>query len=217
MKWSEQAWNASDEVFQQIVQHPFLEELANGTLPREKFLFYLQQDSFYLEEYGRVLAGIATKLDKAEHRSAFIRFADDTVVVESALHESFLKDAPPALYNGQSPACMLYTGFLFQQLSSRPVKVALAAVLPCFWIYKEVGDFILKHQSGDGNSYQPWINTYGGDEFANAVNKAISICDELAEQSTLKQQQSMTDAFVYTSKMEWMFWDSAYHLERWPV
>ena len=49
----------------------------------------------------------------------------------------------------------------------------------------------------------------------NLVEKAIAICDQIAEKSNLKVE--MTEAFTYASKMEWMFWDSAYRLEKWPV
>jgi thiaminase (transcriptional activator TenA) len=217
MKWSNQAWDASKQVFQQIIDHPFLQELANGTLPQEKFTFYLYQDSCYLSEYGRVLAAIAAKLDNPDHRNAFLRFANDTILVETALHKTFLTDAPNPMYKGQSPTCMLYTGYLFQQVASSPLETALSSVLPCFRIYKEVGDHILKHHLGEGNPYQSWISTYGGEEFSNAVQLATSICDELAERCSPEQQQSMTEAFLYASKMEWMFWDSAYRLEKWPV
>ena len=92
-----------------------------------------------------------------------------------------------------------------------------AAVLPCFWIYKEVGDYILAHQTKENNPYQTWIDMYAGDEFAKSVERAIRICDELAEKCTEEQQNAMTEAFITCSKMEWMFWDSAYQLEQWKI
>jgi len=96
-----------------------------------------------------------------------------------------------------------------------PVETSLAAVLPCFRIYNEVGDYIVKNQVKDINPYQSWIDKYGGDEFKESVIKAIAICDEFAEKSFFKEE--MTDAFLYSSRMEWMFWDSAYRMETWPV
>jgi thiaminase/transcriptional activator TenA len=41
--------------------HPFITELAEGTLPLDKFRFFLEQDDFYLEEYKRCLALGAAK------------------------------------------------------------------------------------------------------------------------------------------------------------
>jgi len=112
---------------------------------------------------------------------------------------------------------MLYTGYLHCLVSNRPIEVALSGILPCFWIYKRVGDHILENQTGSDNRYQQWIDTYGGKEFAEAVKLAINICDEVAGSCTEAQRQSMTEAFLLASKMEWMFWDSAWNKEQWPV
>lgn len=215
MKWSEQTWETIEPIYKRILELPFLNELMNGTLPMEKFYFYLHQDAIYLSEYGKVLSGIATRLENPQHRYAFMHFAADTITVESALHESYLKNAPMSLYKGPSPSCLLYTGFLSKQLLCYPVETALAAVLPCFWIYKKVGDYIVAHQTKGNNPYQTWIDTYGSEEFALTVQNAIAICDAEAECSSLKVE--MAEAFVYASRMEWMFWDSAYRLEEWPL
>lgn len=216
MKWSQQAWEASKPVYDQILKLPFIEELMNGTLDKEKFMFYIQQDALYLADYGRVLAAIGARLKKAEYTEAFIHFAGDSVAVEKALHASFLKDFDLKKQEA-SPSCLLYTSYLYKQLADSPVEVALAAVLPCFWIYKEVGDYILQHQVKGNNPYQEWIDTYGGDDFDRSVKLAISICDEVVAQCTEEQRKAMTNAYVMCSRFEWMFWDSAYRMEEWAV
>lgn len=215
MKWSEQTWETIEPIYKRILELPFLHELMNGTLPMEKFYFYLQQDALYLSEYGKVLSGIASRLEDPNHRHAFLHFAADTITVERILHESYLKNASASLYIGASPSCLLYTGFLSKQLLCYPVETALAAVLPCFWIYQKVGNYIVAHQTKGDNPYQAWIDTYGSEDFACTVQNAIAVCDAEAEGSPLRVE--MTDAFVSASKMEWMFWDSAYRLEEWPV
>ncbi len=215
MTWTEKAWKASESIYNKILELPFLHELMNGTLPEEKFYFYLNQDAIYLAEYGKILAGIASRLTNGDQRAAFLGFSNDTITVESALHAFYLKDAPKTKYSGPSPSCSLYTGFLSQKLLCYPVEVALAAILPCFWIYKKVGDYILEHQTKEQNRYQNWIDTYGGEEFGNAVKRALEICDSVAENTSL--QEEMTEAYLYATKMEWMFWDSAYRMEEWPV
>ena len=217
MKWSEKTWEATLPVYNKILELPFIHELMNGTLPNDKFMFYIRQDALYLAEFGKVMAGIASKLKKPEHIEAFLYFANDTMNVEKALHESFFKNADKSVVLEASPSCTLYTSYMHRQLSNESVAVAMAGVLPCFWIYREVGDYILVNQTKGENPYQEWINTYGGEEYASAVDKAISICDEIAAACTEEQQQAMTEAFIMCSKMEWMFWDSAYRLEEWPL
>lgn len=216
MKWSEQAWIATKPVYDKILELPFIKELMNGRLAKEQFIFYIKQDAIYLAEYGKILTGIASRLNNPRHIAAFVNFAGDSISVEQALHESFIREVKGE-NSEASPTCLLYTSYLHKQLASAPIEVALAAVLPCFWIYKEVGDYILANQTKGNNPYQSWIDTYGGEDFERSVSTAISICDEVAAQCTECQQQAMTKAFVICSKLEWMFWDSAYKQEKWII
>lgn len=215
MKWSETAWKSIEPIYNEITRLPFIKELMDGTLPYEKFSFYLQQDALYLSDYGKVLTGIASKLKKAEHVTSFIHFAGDSITVENELHKSFVKEIN--LDANPSPSCLLYTSYLLRLLGNAPLEVICAGVLPCFWIYNEIGKYILANQAEGDNQYQNWINTYEGDEFSKSVIEAIAICDELAEACTPEQQKAMTEAFVICSKFEWMFWESAYNMEQWKI
>lgn len=217
MKWSESAWNVAKPTYDKILEQPFINGLIKGTLDKEKFSFYIQQDALYLAEYGKVLTGIASKLNKSEHISTFIHFAGDSVAVEQALHATFINKIDGAAKSEMSPSCLLYTSYLSGKLATAPVEVIVAAVLPCFWIYKEVGDYILANQTKGENPYQSWIDTYGGEEFEKSVKMAISIADELADNCTPEQREAMTEVYIMCSKMEWLFWDSAWRLEKWAI
>lgn len=213
--WSQQAWEAALPVYRKILEHPFVNELASGELPEEKFRFYLQQDSLYLAAYSRVLSHIASRLTRREHVAAFVRFASDGIAVEEALHRSYLKQDftdPQAI----SPACLLYTSLLGSQATA-PVEVEAAAVLPCFWVYQQVGRHILALQKGTDNPYRPWILTYADPVFEQSTAQAIALCDHLAECADPSLRERMSDIFVLCTRMEWMFWDSAYRMEGWPV
>ena len=218
--WSQQAWKEAEPVFRRILEHAFIRELMDGTLEQKKFLFYINQDALYLAAFGRVLSSIAARLEKPDQINAFLSFANDSMMVEKALHESFL---PHTLQNhSPSPTCLLYTSFLLSQATA-PAEVAVASVLPCFWVYKEVGDYILACLKSAGsvrvpkNPYQAWIDTYGGEEYAAAVARAITICDDLAAAASPDMRTRMTRNYVLATRMEWMFWDSAHRLEPWLV
>ena len=215
MSWSTSAWGEALGAYGKILEQPFLRELLDGSLPREKFIFYLRQDAIYLAEFGRALALVAGRLENLEDSEAFLGFAHDTMLVERALHESYLKDEPGEEL-AASPSCLLYTSYVHRQMSG-PVEAAMASVLPCFWVYKEVGDYLLSLPSAPGNPYQAWIDTYGGEEYAAAVRLCISICDKAAAKAAPDVRRAMTRVYVMGTKMEWMFWDSAYRLEAWPV
>ncbi|MCL2824317.1 MAG: thiaminase II [Polyangiaceae bacterium] len=217
MKWSQEAWVAAEPVYEQILKLAFIQELAAGTLDRAKFMFYIEQDASYLIDYGKVLAGIAAKLDRLDHRQAFVSFANDCMFVERDMHESYLGHEIKATDIRPTPSCLLYKSYLLKTLYEAPVSVAMAAVLPCFWVYQGVGRHILQHQNKENNPYQAWINMYGGKEFDAAVSLAIGICDEVASQCTEEQRRAMVRAYVMCTKLEWMFWDSAWRLEGWLV
>lgn len=217
MKWSENTWAETLPVYQKILTLPFIQQLIDGTLDKQKFLFYIQQDALYLAEYGKVLTGIASRLNKPDHIESFIHFSGDSIAVEKELHASFKDILGGGCVTQPSPTCLLYTSFLLRQLVSAPIEVIVASVLPCFRIYKEVGDYILENQKKGNNPYQSWIDTYGGESFAESVKTAIAIADELAASCTPAQQKAMTEAYVTCSKMEWMFWDSAWKQEEWPI
>jgi thiaminase/transcriptional activator TenA len=188
-----------------------------GTLPPEPFRFYIAQDALYLGAFSRALALIGARAHDTDTTLQFVRFAEGAVVVEQALHASFFKTLHITAKGSPSPTCLNYTNFLLAKAALAPVEEAMAAVLPCFWIYKKVGDHILQHQSSGPNPYQEWINTYSGEAFGILVQKAIDLCDEAAQQCTPAQQQRMLEHFVTASRFEWMFWNSAWRLEQWPV
>lgn len=217
MSWSQKAWEKSIPIYKRIISHPFIKELMNGSLPKEKFGFYIQQDALYLQEYGKVMSGIASRLDEPEQAGAFLRFAVDTVEVENALHATFRNELNISKGEAASPSCMLYTSFMQNILHTRPVFEAVAAVLPCFTVYMNVGKFIYSHQTADANSYRDWINTYSGDLFASSVMLAEKICDHLAHNCSEIQQDKMLEHYLFATKLEWMFWESAYKMEQWEI
>ena len=91
-----------------------------------------------------------------------------------------------------------------------PVEVGIAAVLPCFWVYRDIGLYIAQ-SSANNNPYARWIEAYSSDDFSQAVNQAISIFDELGLQTTEAIRQKMLDAFYKSTCFEWHFWNDAYN------
>ena len=44
MSWSEEAYRSVTSILEDIKAHPFIRELALGTLPKDKFSRYIAQD-----------------------------------------------------------------------------------------------------------------------------------------------------------------------------
>ena len=215
MNWSSRAWEQIIPIYQKIIEMPFITELTNGTLPLEKFQFYMLQDAHYLDQFGRALAIIGARTQSLEDSLALIEFAEGAIVVEKALHESYFESYQLIEKGSIQPTCHHYGHFLKSTAALQPVEVAIAAVLPCFWIYKKVGDHIYQNQKAIDNPYQKWIETDAGDDFGVITQRAIDISNRISLGCTPLQQQSMTEAFVTASRLEYEFWNSAYILKRW--
>jgi thiaminase/transcriptional activator TenA len=214
MTWSQDAWQEIEPIFADIIAHPFIQALIDGTLEKDKFVFYLQQDSLYLSDFSRVLAGLAVKSELPGETLALLGFAHEACGVERELHRSFLKNVSPA---EPTPCCLLYPSFHYRQLATAPLERCMAAVLPCVWIYGRDGEHILAQGRLPQNPFQAWIDTYGGEEYAKSVALAVDIADEMASGLSRPRLLEMTETFKLASKMEWMFWDSAWRLQKWPV
>lgn len=213
--WYKSISTQTDYILDKINGHPFIEELMAGTLSKDVFLFYIGQDALYLATYKRVLAEVGIKCADDDCQF-FLDAATGIIHVEDALHQIFLKDH--SISNEASPTCELYISYLSRMAHTHSTEEALAAVLPCFTIYKQVGDYILANQTNkENNPYQDWINTYGGEEFAKSVAKATEITIRYAESASPETLEKMNQAFEKASKLEWMFWDSAYNQEQWKI
>ncbi len=215
MTWSEKTWAEAQPIYEKITKMPFIAELAAGTLPQEKFLYYIAQDDLYLHDYAKALAIVGARAESVEETTAFVQYAQIALISEREMHEGFFAQTPPpAKAAVQQPACHHYTHFLRATAALEPVGVGMAAVLPCFWVYREVGRHIYNN-SVEGNPYQSWIDTYVGEEFEALVDGAIALCDAAAERATEAERVRMTEAFVAATRLEFDFWDAGYRLREW--
>jgi thiaminase (transcriptional activator TenA) len=217
--FSEQAWAQNLRLIAAIQEMPFNRELAAGTLDAARFQRYIVQDSLYLRRYSRALAVCAAKAPHDQAADFFANSARVAIAVEQSMHAGFLEqfglsgnDLNDAT---MSPVCQAYTDFLIAVCYERPYPVAVAAVLPCFWVYEDVGRAIAKTAAAE-NPYQAWIDTYSDEGFAAAVRQAIALTDEAARCAGPSELQQMFEVFNLSTLYEHQFWHSAYSALDWP-
>lgn len=218
MTFSQDVWQRNIDLYQKILALPFNQELAAGTLDPQVFCHYVIQDAHYLLAYGRALAVAAAKAYEADDVIQFSEAAKIAIIVERSLHSDFMQEFSISKTEFENTpltlACHHYTSFLTAIAWSESYPVILAALLPCFWIYAEVGKSII-HQSADNNRYQAWIDTYAGEEFNTAVNNVIATIDKVAARCDEDTLAKMHAAYTMGAKLEWLFWDSAYQQRQW--
>ncbi|MCX7788043.1 MAG: thiaminase II [Spirochaetes bacterium] len=208
-------WESIRDLYTAIIQHPFNRELAQGTLSRDRFLYYLQQDALYLLDYGKALSILAARSETPERRRDFIRFASGIFTVEEGMHQIYFTEyGVKDPIQTKSPACFAYTNFLLATVSLRSYEEGVASILPCFWVYREVGLSIYRGMVKP-NPYERWIETYAGNEFGEATERAIEVLEETLLSASEGTRNRMLQAFLTSTRLEWLFWDSAYRLEQW--
>lgn len=219
-RFSDAAWQRTARLRQAIHDLPFNTELADGSLGRARFQGYVIQDALYLGQYSRVLAMAGVKGPDGETLRAFAESALEAVAVEQALHARYLREFgidPARLEEADpSPDCLGYTSFLLATAYHDPWEVLVAALLPCFWVYWDVGSAISKRAAAT-NPYRAWIDTYADEGFGAAVRAIIGITDRAASGATPVVVRRMTAAFIRSTQYEWLFWDSAYQQRGWPI
>jgi thiaminase/transcriptional activator TenA len=215
-----QLWQSIDGIYRAILAHPFLTGLTDGTLPPSAFAFYVRQDALYLRKYAEALAMVSSRAPGEAGREMFARHAAGAIAVEQALHGSLLADLgidpAEAGLTEPAPTTLAYTSYLCATAGGGSYPEGVSAVLPCYWIYWEVGKELLRRGSPDPR-YQRWIDTYGGEEFGSVVQEVLAEASQIGEELTPPERALATRHFRTSSRYEWMFWDMGYRQERWPL
>lgn len=209
--------DAVKTIIHQIHEQSFNKELAQGCLPKEKFIYYLKQDSLYLADFSKALSITAARLTRQDHAKAFMQFAFQAVQAEREIHQTYLGEQASKEILEQNPACFAYTNYLLKMASMASVEEAVASLLPCFWVYREVGKQMAVSGIASDNPYQNWIAMYSGESFNASVVSAIQITNELGGITSDTMQEKMISAFYKSTQLEKLFWDDAYHQQQWKV
>jgi len=221
---SEQLRTSSDRIWQGLHAHPFITELAAGTLPIDKFRFFLEQDNLYLQDYARCLAmGAAKSRDEVELRY-FITDLNQVVDLELPTNRDLLErvtqmgavDRGGA--SGMAPANVAYTSYMRSlALHGGPLEI-MASLLPCAWSYVEIATALADRVDREHPVYADWVGYFSLPKNVEMVADMRRDFDRLVEEEASRgARREDIDRIVATaSRLEHQFWEMAYTLERWP-
>ncbi|MCL6626204.1 thiaminase II [Alicyclobacillus shizuokensis] len=209
-------------IWQAAHQHPFVRELGDGTLDVDKFRFYILQDYVYLIDYSKLFAWAAIKAPKLEWASRFAGLLESTLNREMDLHRGYAAQfgiSPEELEATEpAPVTVAYTKYVLDAAAHGDLEELLAALLPCAWLYWEVGCGLAKsNRLAPDSLYRAWIEQYADPRFGELTAWLRACLDELAADAPDWRRQRLYDRFITASRFEYMFWDAAYHRSGWPV
>jgi thiaminase (transcriptional activator TenA) len=210
------AWDASFD-------HPFVQALIDGSLSTDRFRYYQMQDARYLESYADVCCILATKFTLPSDKLWFIDGAKMALVVEQELHTGYGKQLG---YSPQQVAALditpnnrAYQNHMLTSVSNGSLVKGLGALSPCPWLYTEIGLRIAEIPGGIplDHPYGKWLSTYSDPVFIQYTNDLLAYLERESLSQGMENQQSAMEAFDLSVKYEWMFWDQAWNMQKWPI
>ncbi|MCI2424864.1 thiaminase II [Candidatus Acetothermia bacterium] len=208
-------------IFKKILSHPFVVGIGDGTLPEDKFCFYIKQDYLFLIEYSRVLALAAAKAQSLNTMEKFAALLHSTLNVEMDLHRQYAKEFGISRQELQraeiAPTVRAYTDYLLQTAFSGSLGEIVASITPCGWGYYEIAT----HLSGRGKPahplYRQWIEMYASQEFGALAYWLRDLLDQEGLQAGEEKRKMMINKFIFSAKYEYLFWEMAYTDQRWSI
>lgn len=222
MSFSNHLRKLAQPIWDAQLTHPFVVELGSGTLPERKFKYYILQDARFLGDLARVFAAGALRAPDSESALRLTKLAEETIVVERSLHEGYgkrWKMSPKQMTSiPMAPANYAYTRHMLSVAAAGSAAEILVVALPCAWIYCVVGQHLLKHGPPPRkHPYRDWLMLYASPEFAEVQLWMRKKVDQWAKAAGKEEKRRMEEAFVMSSRYEWMFWEMAWNEEEWPV
>jgi thiaminase/transcriptional activator TenA len=201
-------WSGAQDIITEIIHHPFCIRLADGTLSEKSFQHYIGQDILYIERDARAFAIIAGRSFTSEEFGFFLDMARDGLEIERLLHRELLPFFGVNRPEQMSEICSQYTSFLLDKALNAPYPEAVAALLPCFWVYRETG-LKIRGKAINQNPYQKWLNTYADEKYGQYVKRFILITEKIMKQAPREQLKAMHDAFRQSCEYEKAFFSEA--------
>lgn len=181
MSLAQTLWKENGDLARASLEHRFVRGLGDGTLPLERFRWYVAQDACFLEGFARAYAlALAHAPDAAGMRDFAGLVAG--VIGELELHEGYarrwgvdLSDVVPA------EATLSYTEFLLSTAALGGVGETCAAMAPCMRLYAFLGRSLAKQGYEEGNLYAEWIQAYSDPGFEELAQTLEALLDRYAE------------------------------------
>lgn len=208
---------AATPIWARCLAHPFVTGIGDGSLPVEKFRYFMLQDYLYLFDYARVFALGVVKARDPELMRAFAANVDATLNGEMNLHRAYMKrlgiteeqvlSVRPALDN------LSYTHYMLSVAHTGTTAEIVAAILACSWSYAEIGQTLAEVPGALGHPfYGEWIQSYAGKEYAAVNAGLIDLMNRLGREAGPEQLQRLEDIFCNCSRYELGFWDMAWEM-----
>ncbi len=203
-----------------IYNHHFNQLLSDGTLPMPIFCNFLKEDKAYLFKFAQCLNHVAKRVIHSKHREILLYLSHEAFKTHEKLHDKYLmmdsyliKFFPKnQIQNPGHEAVNNYMQHLHHATHSEsiPIPVAIASLIPCFYIYSNLGMIMQQKEISSGNPYQLWIDSYSSPTFLLSAQLILSVLNELMPPEIEAQYSPLViETFLKSVLCEISFWDSS--------
>lgn len=203
--------NEARQMWEACYHHPFVQEIGRGSLNKNIFKFYLQQDYKFLLEFSKIYALAAAKANSEEFVKKFtgiqIRILDELELhrqyfMELGMELSEINSIKPTFINSAYTSSIMAVGY------SQGLIELVVALLPCPWTYFDFACRLKEEyaQNYENNFYKKWIDAHTGGETCKCLLRVLKnmYVDK-------KKVENLVDIFMVSVQFEYLFWNMAYN------
>lgn len=196
------------------VDHPFVQQMGDGSLPEAAFRHYLVQDYLFLIHFARAYALAAYKATTLAEIRAGAAGLSAIVDTEMALHVKLCGNwglSPEDLEAAaEARATMAYTRYVLEAGLRGDLLDLYTALAPCIIGYAEIGKTLAAIPSATEpaeNRYAVWITEYASEGYQQIADAARDNLDRLAaEAMTEARFPKLVKIFDQATRLEADFW-----------
>jgi thiaminase (transcriptional activator TenA) len=218
----------SIETWQKILNHRFIMELSKSILPVNKFLFYLKQDHYFLEEFSKFLQSAKQKAIHNKMKEWLDNLYMSTVNFEMKMQRQLVSSLDALLSTRSHPSVnttsfaakhnivptkttLNYAAYLKHVSSSGTFTEIVSVMAPCPWTYLEIAQQLSKFPIKN-KVYSNWVRFYSSNDSVKQVDEIKQILNMLGQTENEKSKDIMKNHFANACKFELLFWEMAYNL-----
>lgn len=220
VRFTDRLHELAEPIWEAQHAHPFVRGIGDDTLDVEKFKFWVRQDYLFLIDYARLLAMAVAKAPDLATMRRFAELVRSTLNTEMELHRAYAAEfgisSQELELETKAATTQAYTDFLLRTAAGDYVEL-LAALLPCFWGFSEIGQRLGEEPRPADDRYNKWIDMYASQEFVELADWCRRLVDNVAEAQPEATLRQMEEAFLTSSRYELAFWEMAWKQEEWPV
>jgi thiaminase/transcriptional activator TenA len=222
MTFSENLRRQADAIYRRIFDHPMVTGIGDGSLPVDRFKFYVKQDYLYLVEYAKVTALAVAKGRNVDTMSRLASLLHETLNTEMELHRSYCREFGISREELESttaaPTTHAYTRHLLTVAYEEGFTSITTSMVPCQWGYAEIGLRLAERGRPVHHPlYCRWVDMYASEEFQSLAAWLRQLVDEAAQGLGPAELARAEQAFLTSARYEYLFWDMAWKLEEWPI